>query len=219
MTFRLTPYWLWFLLAIPAFFIFYDAATSTNPRIFHILVHPSGENSARLLIFTLMITPLAMLFRGHGWTRWLVRNRRYFGVAAFGYAVLHTLFYILDKGTFDRILGELGRFYIWTGWLAFLIFLPLAATSFDSAVRRMGRAWKSLQRWVYAAAILTLVHWAALHGWKETPGALLNFSPLIALTVYRLWHQYKRSGDRRSANEPARQAAGEQDTAAEGANS
>jgi sulfoxide reductase heme-binding subunit YedZ len=196
MKLRLSPYWLWLVLAIPAFFIIQDAVTSTNPRIFHILVHPSGETSARLLIITLMITPLAMLFRGHGWTRWLSRNRRYFGVAAFGYAALHTLFYILDKGALDRIVGELERLYIWTGWLAFLIFLPLAATSFDYAVRKMGRSWKSLQRWVYAAAVLTLVHWASLHGWEEIAPALVHFAPLIALTGYRLWHHYGRNVER-----------------------
>ncbi len=189
---KLSPYWLWLVLAIPAFVIINDAITSTNPRIFHILVHPSGETSARLLIVTLMATPLAMLFRKWQWPRWLVRNRRYFGVAAFAYAALHTLFYILDKSSIDRMVGELERLYIWTGWLAFLIFLPLAATSFDFAVRRMGRAWKSLQRWVYAAAALTLLHWAALHGWKETFPAMIHFGPLIALTIYRVWRNLNR---------------------------
>jgi methionine sulfoxide reductase heme-binding subunit len=189
---KLSPYWLWLVLAIPAFVIINDAITSTNPRIFHILVHPSGETSARLLIVTLMATLLAMLFRKWQWPRWLVRNRRYFGVAAFAYAALHTLFYILDKSSIDRMVGELERLYIWTGWLAFLIFLPLAATSFDFAVRRMGRAWKSLQRWVYAAAALTLLHWAALHGWKETIPAMIHFGPLIALTIYRVWRNLNR---------------------------
>lgn len=189
---KLSPYWLWLVLAIPAFFIISNAITSTNPRIFHILVHPSGEMSARLLIVTLAASPLAMLFRNRQWPRWLLRNRRYFGVASFAYAALHTLFYILDKGTLDSMVGELERLYIWTGWLAFLIFLPLAATSFDLAVHRMGRAWKSLQRWVYAAAVLTLVHWAALHGWQEIVPAMIHFGPLIALTIYRVWRNLNR---------------------------
>jgi sulfoxide reductase heme-binding subunit YedZ len=79
--------------------------TSTNPKIFHMLVHPTGEWSARLLIVTMMITPLAMLFRGKNWTRWLKKNRRYFGVASFAYGVLHLIFYAIDKGTVARMVG------------------------------------------------------------------------------------------------------------------
>jgi sulfoxide reductase heme-binding subunit YedZ len=204
MRFKISPYWLWLLLAVPAFFQIHDAVTSTNPRIFHILVHPSGETSVRLLIVAMIATPLTMLFRGYRLPLWLLRNRRYFGVAAFGYAALHTLFYVVDKGTLDRVVGDLNRLYIWTGWLAFLVFLPLAATSVDWAVRRLGRWWKPLQRWVYAAAALTLVHWASLHGWKEVVPALVHFAPLIALSLWRLWYLRKRSRDRayRMADDP-----------------
>lgn len=196
---RLSPYWLWLLLAVPAFPIIYDAVASTNPRVFHILVHPSGEWSARLLIVALCATPLALLLRGRSFPRWLVRNRRHFGVAAFAYAGLHTLFYILDKATLDSIVGELPRLYIWTGWLAFAIFIPLAVTSADWAVRRLGRWWKPLQRWSYAAALLTLVHWAALHGWGNPTAALLHFAPLAALTGYRVWYRFLRPRQQRTA--------------------
>ena len=188
----ISPYWLWLVLALPAFFMAYAAATSSNPRIFHILVHPSGEWSAWLLILTMAATPLALLFRGQRWPRWLLRKRRYFGVAAFGYAALHTLFYLLDKGDPARVVAELDRLYIWTGWLAFLIFLPLAATSFDAAVKRLGRWWKPLQRLTYAAAVLTLIHWASLHGWRHPEAAFLTFAPLAALSAYRIWWVYRR---------------------------
>ena len=60
----LNPYWLWALLALPAAFLLNDAFTSENARIIHILVHPSGETSARLLIITMMATPLALVLRG-----------------------------------------------------------------------------------------------------------------------------------------------------------
>ncbi len=192
MKLRLSPYWLWVALAIPAFFMIHEALTSTNPRVFHILVHPSGETSARLLIVAMIATPLTLLLKGWRLPRWLLRNRRYFGVAAFAYAALHTLFYIVDKGDLGRIVGEFERLYIWTGWLAFLIFIPLAATSTDYAARRLGRWWKPLQRWTYAAALLTLIHWAALHRWGEAIPALLHFAPLIALSAYRIWHDYGR---------------------------
>jgi sulfoxide reductase heme-binding subunit YedZ len=189
---RRSPYWLWLVLALPALFMTFDAATSTNPRILHILVHPSGEWSAWLLILTMAATPLTMLFRGQHWPRWLLRNRRYFGVATFGYAALHTFFYLLDRNDLGRIIGELDRLYIWTGWLAFLIFLPLAATSFNAAVQRLGRWWKPLQRLTYAGALLTLIHWASLHEWRHPEAALLTFAPLAALSAYRLWWVYLR---------------------------
>ena len=186
------PYLLWLVLASLGILMSVDALTSTNPRVFHILVHPSGETSARLLIITMMATPLAMLLKGWRGPQWLKRNRRYLGVAAFGYALLHTVFYLLDKASVDTVVAELSRLYIWTGWIAFIIFIPLALTSMDYFVRKMGTWWKWLQRWTYAAAVLTLVHWAALHNWNGVAPALIHFGPLIALEAYRVWYWYLR---------------------------
>jgi sulfoxide reductase heme-binding subunit YedZ len=196
---RLSPWWFWALLAVPALPMISEAVSSTDPRIFHRLLHPSGEFSARFLIIAMMATPLSMLLRGWRGPRWLVKNRRYLGVAAFAYAALHAVFYLLDKASLDVIVGELGRFYIWTGWLAFAIFLPLAATSFDSALQRLGTWWKPLQRWTYAAALLTLLHWAALHDWNHPAAALVHFAPLIALESYRFWWNYLRPRPTRAA--------------------
>lgn len=84
------------------------------------------------------------------------------------------------------------RFDIWTGWLAFLIFLPLAATSMDYAVRKLGPRWKALHRLTYGAAVLTLLHWASLEGWEGPTPALINFAPLAVLVVYRLWWIWQR---------------------------
>ncbi|MBL4813542.1 MAG: ferric reductase-like transmembrane domain-containing protein [Rhodobacteraceae bacterium] len=188
---RLSPYLLWLILSLPALGIFIEAFGAENSRIFHRLLHPTGEFSARFLIISLMATPLAMLLRGWRGPRWLVRNRRYFGIAAFGYALLHTVFYLMST-SMSRIISDLPDFYIWTGWVAFIIFLPLAATSFDAAVKRLGTKWKALQRWVYAAAILTLLHWASLHDWRSPGAALIHFAPLAALSLYRLWWLYLR---------------------------
>lgn len=186
------PYLLWLVLALPAIAMTVGALTSDNARIFHQLVHPSGETSARLLIITLMATPLAMLLRGWRGPQWMKRNRRYLGVAAFGYALMHTVFYLLDKASVATVVAELPHLYIWTGWIAFLIFVPLALTSTDYFVRKMGTRWKGLQRWTYGAAVLTLLHWAALHNWNGAGPALIHFGPLIALEAYRLWYWYLR---------------------------
>lgn len=196
---KLSPYPLWAILSILPLMWGYEALYSDTPRIIHRLVHPTGEFAARLLIFTLMITPLAMLFKGTRFAAWGRKNRRYFGVASFVYALQHTVFYIIDKGSFDRIISELDRTYIWTGWVAFIIFVPLALTSMDYFVRIMGPRWKTLQRTTYVAAVFTLVHWAAIHRWGGVGPALVHFAPLIALEIYRVTYWIKRRKNRAQA--------------------
>ncbi|MGB8813996.1 MAG: ferric reductase-like transmembrane domain-containing protein [Paracoccaceae bacterium] len=186
-----SPYFLWLLLSLPALGMF-SALTGTDARAFRHLLEPTGEFAARFMIIGMMATPLMMVFRTHHWPRWMMHNRRYFGVAAFGYAALHTIVYVVSEGTLAKILGEITKFEIWTGWLAFLIFIPLAATSMDYAQRALGTAWKPLQRWTYAAAVLTLLHWASLHNWGSIAPAAIHFGPLAALSAYRLWYWYLR---------------------------
>ncbi|MEM7523191.1 MAG: ferric reductase-like transmembrane domain-containing protein [Pseudomonadota bacterium] len=195
MPFRRTaiqPCLTWLILALPSALMLSGALTADDPRIFHTLLHPTGEFSARFMIIALMATPLAMLLPGWRGPIWLKKNRRYFGVAAFAYAALHTIFYVLDKSSVAQIVDELPRLYIWTGWVAFVIFPPLAATSNDYFVRRMGPRWKALQRWTYGAAVLTLLHWAALHNWGGVGPAMVHFAPLAALEAYRVWRTYLR---------------------------
>ncbi|MCY4180381.1 MAG: ferric reductase-like transmembrane domain-containing protein [Litoreibacter sp.] len=127
----LSPYWLWAVLSLPAAGFFAAAINSNDPEIYEQLLHPTGEFSARFMIIAMLASPLLLILKGWRGPLWLKKNRRYFGVAAFGYAALHTLFYLVDSQTMERLLDELSRFYIWTGWLAFLVFIPLAVTSMD----------------------------------------------------------------------------------------
>ena len=188
-----SPYWLWVLLSLPAAgFVGSLADGNDSPEAYKVLLHPTGEFSARFMIIAMLASPLSLIFREAWFPRWLKKNRRYFGVAAFGYAALHTVFYLVDVQTMARVMDELPRIYIWTGWLAFLIFIPLAITSMDYFVRLMGRRWKQLQRWTYVAAVLTLLHWAALHDWGGLGGALVHFVPLGLLEAYRVWYWYLR---------------------------
>ena len=176
---------LWALLAIPG--ILMVRAYFTAPGIWPgDLLHPSGEWSARLIIFALMLTPLSMIFRRRRWIGWLIRRRRAFGVAGFGYALLHLLFYLLDMETVENVLAEIGALGIWTAWAAFFLFLPLALTSNDLSVRVLRAGWKRVQRLAYPAAILTLVHWMFIH--DNVMSALLNFAPLAALELWRAAH-------------------------------
>jgi sulfoxide reductase heme-binding subunit YedZ len=136
-----------------------------------------------------------MLFKGWRGPRWMMKRRRYIGVAAFGYAALHTVLYLIDEGAVAVTGAEMSKLYIWTGWLAFLIFVPLAVTSTDGWIKTLGPRWKTLQRGVYGAAVLTLIHWAALHDWGGIGPALVHFGPLAVLEAYRLWsNQARRYG-------------------------
>jgi sulfoxide reductase heme-binding subunit YedZ len=172
---------LWALLALPALPMLRDYLAGEWPGD---LVPPSGEWSARLIVFALMLTPLSMLLRGQGWIQWLVRRRRAFGVAGFLYASLHLFFYIADMGTLDNVLAEIGALGIWTGWTAFLLFSALAFTSNDASMRALKKGWKKLQRLAYPAALLTLVHWIFVH--DDVQGALVTFAPLGLLYAWRL---------------------------------
>ncbi|MBG62221.1 MAG: iron reductase [Roseobacter sp.] len=189
------PLTFWALLSLPAIPMTLGL-TSGAPDAVKTLLHPTGEFAARFMIIAMMITPLMMLFRDASWPRWLMKRRRYLGVAAFFYALAHTVLYLIDEGAIAFTGDEVSKLYIWTGWIAFLIFVPLAVTSTDAWVRRLGRSWKKLQQFVYAAAILTLIHWAALHDWGGVGAALVHFAPLAALEVYRLWSTQQRRRQR-----------------------
>lgn len=178
---------LWAVLAIPAA-IWLAQALGMDPYDWEELLHPTGELSARLLIVALALTPLVQLFPSAQPLRWLIRHRRAFGVAAFGYAALHTGLYLGAMGNLDDILAEALAIGIWPGWVAFALMLPLALTSNDAAMRALGAGWKRLQRLAYPAAILTLVHWIFIHNNRWT--ALAHFAPLAALELLRLSRRF-----------------------------
>ena len=130
---------IWALLALPSIpmvigFVFGNA----DP---HRLLHPTGEFAARFMIIAMIITPFRLMFPKNRFWFWMMRRRRYFGVAAFGYAALHTLYYIIDVQSLQVLLNEFWKLGIWTGWFAFFIFVPLAITSNDRSQKLMGGAW------------------------------------------------------------------------------
>ena len=110
------------------------------------------------LLLTLLVTPLRRL---SGWN-WLLRLRRMLGLYAFFYACLHFSIYIWLDQFFDwqGILKDIAkRPFITVGFAAFLCLIPLAGTSTNAMVRRLGaRRWQALHRLVYAIAILGVLH-------------------------------------------------------------
>lgn len=147
------------------------------------MLHPTGEWSARLMIVAIALAPLVSLIGPARWLGWLVVRRRAIGVAAFGYALLHLIFYLIDMGNLDDILAEWLAPGIWTGWAAFALMALPAATSNTLSVRFLKAGWKRLQRLVYPAALLTLLHWIWVH--NSLTGALVHFVPLGLLLIAR----------------------------------
>ena len=180
-------------MAIPGFLVLQQALSgAVDPAD---LLHFTGELSARLLLIALALTPLRLLFPRARWLLWMSQHRRHLGVAAFGYAALHTLLYLIDMETLKNVLAEIGAVGIWTGWVALAIFLPLAVTSNQAAVRLLGKNWKLLHRAVYFAAALTLAHWVTIH--NNAVAGWVHFAPLILLEIYRVL--YVRSGKQEKA--------------------
>lgn len=184
-----SPYFLWALLALPS--IPMIAALTSGSAEPERLLHPTGEFAARFMIIAMAITPLRLMFAKARWPVWLMRRRRYFGVAAFAYSVFHTLLYVIDMATLQAMLDEFFALGIWTGWAAFVIFIPLGLSSNDAAQRLLLGWWKPLQQWVYAAAVLTLLHWIFVH--NNLGPALVHFVPLALLESYRIWKTRIRS--------------------------
>ncbi len=174
---------IWAALALPAL-LWLSQAWALDNYDWEDLLHPTGELSARLLVVALAITPLVQIFPETRPLRWLLRHRRAIGLAAFGYAALHTFFYVGAMGSLDDILAEAPAIGIWPGWAALALMLPLAVTSSDAAMRALKSGWKRVQRLAYPAAALTLVHWAFIHNNRWT--ALAHFLPLILLQAVRV---------------------------------
>jgi sulfoxide reductase heme-binding subunit YedZ len=139
------------------------------------LEHTLGIWALRLLLAGLAVTPLRQLTGLN-----LVRFRRVIGLAAFTYVTLHLLTYLvfdigLDWNTLVR--DVLRRPYITIGMLAFVLLLPLAITSTNAMIRRLGpKAWNRLHMLVYAIAILGALHYLLL---LKT----IQITPLVYLAI------------------------------------
>lgn len=177
-------------LAIPGALMLYDWWSGASWSMD--LLHPSGEMAVRLMILAMLPGPLVEFFGTQGAFGRLLRGwlmiRRNLGVGAFGYALLHLVFYVLDM-TPAAMLDELSLPGIWTGWLALFLLLPPATISFDRAVRSLGLRWKFVQRLVYLAFAVSLAHWLLL-AWSPLP-AIVHLAPLALAWGLRGWKRHQ----------------------------
>jgi methionine sulfoxide reductase heme-binding subunit len=180
-------------------FLFDACAAITNrlgPHAYRVIIEDTGRWSLWFITLTLALTPLRRLTSAHG----LVRYRRMLGLFAFFYGAVHTLTYVV----FDRVAGldvplgadasstigalTLSTVYdIWdkpflaTGFVAFVLMVPLAATSTSGMIRRLGgTTWRRLHQLIYVVAIASLLH----HWWPLTDRFRVDrFGLLIGMSL------------------------------------
>lgn len=178
---------------IPALLLGWDAFTGglgVNP--IEDITHRTGDWALRFLLVTLAVTPLRWLA---GWNG-LIRFRRMLGLFAFFYAVLHFSTYLVFDHFFDLLLiidDVAERRYVTAGFVGFVLMIPLAVTSTQGWIRRLGRRWAVLHRLVYASAVAGVVHFLWLV--KIDIGEPLIYAVLLAILLgARLAHRYRGHG-------------------------
>lgn len=189
---KFTPAWLLkptiFLLSlIPFLYLLY--AVFLDPEILganpvEYLTHNTGGWSLRFLLITLAMTPLRRLTG----SSYPLKVRRLFGLFAFFYVSVHFLIYaVLDRELDWSHLGEdiIERPFITIGFLAWLLLIPLAATSTNAMMRRLGRRWKKLHKLVYLIGALAVVHFIWLVK-KDLQEPLIYASIFVILMLLRM---------------------------------
>lgn len=168
------------------------------------LLHGFGKWGLNFLILTLAVTPVRQLA---GWP-YLLHFRRLLGLTAFFYVAMHFLIWFgLDQGFYLAGIGEdiVRRPYITIGFLALLMLIPLALTSTDRMMRRLGRRWTKLHRLIYPVAILGVWHyyWQVKLDIREP---LIYAAILAFLLGWRAWQARRRRRARRQQADPLRAA-------------
>jgi sulfoxide reductase heme-binding subunit YedZ len=135
----------------------FHAQLGANP--IEAITHGTGDWTLTFLLITLAVTPLRKLTRQY----WLIKFRRMFGLFAFFYGCLHLMTYVwLDK-FFDvhEMLKDIAkRRFITAGMTAFALMLPLALTSTQWSIRKLGgKRWQALHRLIYFSAAAGVIHY------------------------------------------------------------
>jgi len=183
-----------FLLALAPFLrMAYAVATGQPVDPVAYLTHASGDWALYLLCTTLAVTPLRRL---SGWN-WLVRLRRMLGLFAFFYALMHFLtFFWFDHGFDVAAMWKdvVKRPFITVGFIAFVLLIPLAATSTKGMIRRLGRHWTRLHRLIYPIAVLAILHYWWMKAGKNDLEQPLIWGAVVALLLgLRIWWSRTRA--------------------------
>jgi methionine sulfoxide reductase heme-binding subunit len=165
--------------------------------------HVTGDTVLTCLMLTLEVTPLRRLT---GWNE-IIRVRRQIGLTGFWYACLHLTTYLVFDQSLDvaEIAADIRKHpWVLVGFTAFLCLVPLAITSTNGWIRRLGgKRWQRLHRLVYVAAAAGVLHYLWLVK-KDTTYPIIYGFVLLVLLLARLWGAVDRARARRT---PARRPA------------
>ena len=171
----------WIACLLPLAILIWKAVTNTlgaDPTA--TITFTTGSTTLNLLTLSLAVTPVRRLVPALGWIGpW----RKIIGLFAFFYATLHLFTWIALYNVFDvhsMAADFVKRRYITMGLTAWLLLVPLAATSFNWAIRKMGgKRWKRLHKLVYVAAVCGVIH----YWWQVKPGVLTPVKITIVVAV------------------------------------
>jgi sulfoxide reductase heme-binding subunit YedZ len=188
---RRLPTWVLYLLGslYPVWLLYLGMTGGLGADPVKALEHELGERALQLLILGLAVTPLRR-FVGVN----LIRFRRALGLLTFTYVALHLLVWLLlDVQVVSQILADIAkRPYISIGMAGFVLMVPLALTSNDASVKRLGRKWKRLHLLTYPAAFLGGLHYVMLvKGFQIEP--LIYLTVIVVLLALRLFGFVVRS--------------------------
>ncbi len=181
---------LFVLCLLPFAWLFYGAYANTlGPNPAEALIRSTGDWTLRFLCITLAVTPLRVMTGQAA----LARFRRMLGLYSFFYVVLHFLSYAwLDMG-FDLQAIAIDipkRPFALVGFLALVLMVPLAATSFNRAIKALGaKRWQALHKTIYAIALLGLLHFFWMRAAKNNFAEVAVYAAIIAVLLgWRVWH-------------------------------
>ena len=175
----------------------YNSALGANP--IQVITWSTGTWTLVFLMITLSVTPLRKLTRQY----WLIQYRRMLGLFAFFYGLLHFLTYIWLDQFFDWhsvTKDVVKRPFITVGFTAFMLMIPLALTSTQWSIRRLGKKWQALHRLIYVTAILGVIHYIWLVK-KDIRKPVIYACILGVLLLYRIvvwaWQRFSMQHQQR----------------------
>jgi sulfoxide reductase heme-binding subunit YedZ len=185
---------LWVLALLPFAWLVYGAFTDglgANPAEY--LVRATGDWTLRFLCIVLAVTPLRVTT---GWSA-LARLRRMLGLFMYFYVVLHLLSYSWFDMSFDvaDIAKDIAkRPFILVGFTAFLLLTPMAATSFNRAIKAMGaKRWQRLHKVIYAIAGLGILHFFWMRSGKNNFAEVAVYALILGVLLgWRVWYFYSK---------------------------
>ena len=182
---------LFMLCLLPFAWLFYSALTNqlgANPQEY--LIRATGDWTLRFVCIVLAVTPLRAISN----TPQLARFRRMLGLFVYFYVVIHLLSYSWFDMGFDvaDIAKDIAkRPFILVGFLSFLLLTPLAATSFNAAIKAMGaKRWQLLHKLVYVVAGLGLLHFFWMRAGKNDFAEVFVYAAIIAALLGWRLRQY-----------------------------